>query len=216
MGPRTPRSTFRPAEDKVAEHSLGREAINAVGDLDQQKKDLMSCEAFKAEAITKSARVQFMLRAMGKLGCGVDPWKFVNCVPCVDQITGATHTKESGEVEICMCQNRIQKQNQFDTVLTHELIHSFDMCRAHVDFTKCEHHACTEIRAANLSGDCHWTEEISRGKLAFREHHNRCVRRRAILSVSFNPECGKEKAVEAVDKVFKQCVSDTAPFYAIP
>ena len=35
---------------------------------------LCSCEAFKAEAITKSARVQFMLRAMGKLGCGVDPW----------------------------------------------------------------------------------------------------------------------------------------------
>jgi inner membrane protease ATP23 len=38
--------------------------------------------------------------------------------------------------------------------LTHELVHAYDHCRAYVDWTNCVHHACSEVRAANLSGDC--------------------------------------------------------------
>ena len=38
--------------------------------------------------------------------------------------------------------------------LTHELVHAYDHCRAYVDWSNCVHHACSEVRAANLSGDC--------------------------------------------------------------
>ena len=40
-----------------------------------------------------------------------------------------------------------------------------------------------------------------------------CVRRRAILSVSANPNCSsKEVAEKAVNEVWKSCFADTRPF----
>ena len=42
-----------------------------------------------------------------------------------------------------------------ELTLTHELIHAYDHCRAYMNWSNCVHHACSEIRAANLSGDCH-------------------------------------------------------------
>ncbi len=32
-----------------------------------------------------------------------------------------------------------------DDVLTHELIHAYDFCRAHVDWNNLDHLACTEV-----------------------------------------------------------------------
>ena len=32
-----------------------------------------------------------------------------------------------------------------DDVLTHELIHAFDHCRAHVDWSNIDHLACSEV-----------------------------------------------------------------------
>jgi len=48
-----------------------------------------------------------------------------------------------------------------------------------------------QIRAANLSGDCSLGQEFVRGNLseALVGQHKRCVRRRALLSVSLNPYC---------------------------
>lgn len=96
----------------------------------------------------------------------------------------------------------------------HELIHAYDHCRAKdLDWTNCEHHACTEIRAASLSGDCDFIMEAKRGNLSLAGQHQKCVRRRAILSVSMNPYCEKDGCAEkAVDAVFSKCFEDTAPF----
>ena len=33
-----------------------------------------------------------------------------------------------------------------DDVLTHELIHAFDHCRAHVDWGNLDHLACSEVK----------------------------------------------------------------------
>jgi inner membrane protease ATP23 len=51
--------------------------------------------------------------------------------------------------------------------------------------------AVLQIRAANLSGDCTLGMEFVRGNLseALVGQHKRCVRRRALLSVSLNPYC---------------------------
>ena len=43
-------------------------------------------------------------------------------------------------------------------------VHAFDDCRAKVDWSNCVHHACSEIRAANLSGDCSFMQEMMRGQ----------------------------------------------------
>jgi hypothetical protein len=45
----------------------------------------------------------------------------------------------------------------------------------------------------------------------------RCVRRRAAISVLANPSCpDADAARKAVDEVFERCYADTEPFKAIP
>jgi hypothetical protein len=75
-----------------------------------------------------------------------------------------------------------------------------------------------QIRAANLSGDCSFYQEFVRGNLseAMVGQHKRCVRRRALLSVSLNPHCQGGKAEQAVGDMMKHCFRDTDPFPRIP
>lgn len=188
-----------------------------IGNAAKQEQDWKKCEGMKQDTLTKNRKVMYLFRSLSKLGCDVDPWKFVSCAPCEDPISGAMSANEDGEVEIFMCQNTIRDQENFEVTLTHELIHAFDTCRAHVDFTDCDHHACTEIRAANLSGDCDYGAELSRGHIpSFTGNHQKCVSRRATLSVSANPKCPNKMPVDAVDRMLAPCLADKAPFYAIP
>lgn len=129
-------------------------------------------------------------------------------------------------------------------MLVHELVHAFDHCRAALDWTDCEQvrtapspmpagprvlfriatdaalpgqHACSEVRAANLSGDCSFGQELLRGNLRFTGQQAACVRRRATLSVAMNAACGKPgAAARAVGRAFGPCRRDTAPFDRAP
>lgn len=84
-------------------------------------------------------------------------------------------------------------------IVAHELVHAFDWCRARVD--RCEHLACTEVRAANLSGECEGGE---RGA---------CVRRSAVASVRAHGGCEARGGAEAgVAAVWAACMADRAPF----
>lgn len=50
-------------------------------------------------------------------------------------------------LQIVLCQNNIHQQSHMTRVVTHELIHAFDHCRAHVDwFNNYRHLACSEVR----------------------------------------------------------------------
>jgi inner membrane protease ATP23 len=75
-----------------------------------------------------------------------------------------------------------------------------------------------QIRAANLSGDCSLYQEFVRGNLsdAMVGQHKRCVKRRALLSVSLNPYCQGGKAEQAVMDMLPKCFKDTDPFPRIP
>lgn len=115
---------------------------------------------------------------------------------------------------ILICHNHLASYEEVSTAMTHELIHAFDHCRARdLDWTRCRHHACSEIRAAGLSGDCDWKNELARGNLSLRAQYQACIKRRAELSVAMNPHCGgKLGAKMAVEKAFDECYPDTAPF----
>ncbi|XP_057559122.1 mitochondrial inner membrane protease ATP23 homolog isoform X2 [Hippopotamus amphibius kiboko] len=118
---------------------------------------------------------------------------------------------------IVLCQNNIRGQAHMSRVVTHELIHAFDHCRAHVDwFTNVRHLACSEVRAANLSGDCSLLNEIFRLHFGLKQHHQTCVRDRAIRSILAVRNISKEVAQKAVDEVFESCFNDHEPFGRIP
>eukprot|EP00191_Tetraselmis_sp_GSL018_P008547 CAMPEP_0177595528 /NCGR_PEP_ID=MMETSP0419_2-20121207/10417_1 /TAXON_ID=582737 /ORGANISM="Tetraselmis sp., Strain GSL018" /LENGTH=324 /DNA_ID=CAMNT_0019087019 /DNA_START=52 /DNA_END=1029 /DNA_ORIENTATION=- len=73
-----------------------------------------------------------------------------------------------------------------------------------------------QVRAANLSGDCHWSQEFLRGNFSLQAQHQACVRRRALLSVAMNPNCPEPKAKEAVDAVFDTASGTRGPSTVSP
>ena len=89
--------------------------------------------------------------------------------------------------------------------------------QANIDPNNCTHLACTEIRAAMLSGECNWRREMQRGILGLRGHKQECVRRRAELSVSLHASCSDPgRAQAAVHKAWDSCFADLEPFNRIP
>ncbi|KAJ6751537.1 hypothetical protein OIU85_002014 [Salix viminalis] len=72
---------------------------------------------------------------------------------------------------IMVCSNHMITQDDVNQVVKHELIHAYDDCRAaNLDWADCAHHACSEIRAGHLSGDCHYKRELLRGYMKLRGH----------------------------------------------
>lgn len=113
-----------------------------------------------------------------------------------------------------MCHNNLYGRSDTEDMLMHELVHAYDHCKAReLDWFNCKHHACTEVRAANLSGDCRLSNELARGHFSLRGQRDACMRRRAQLSVLSNPSCTSyAQAQDAVNAVFDQCKQDTRPF----
>lgn len=75
-------------------------------------------------------------------------------------------------MQIVLCENNIYSQGHMNDTLTHELVHIYDHCRAEVDWNNIHHLACSEIRAANLSGECFfWKETFGRFKFGWKKHH---------------------------------------------
>jgi len=166
------------------------------------------CEKWKAELVKYSPAVTFMLKHLEVSGCAVPSQNLV-CQPCYPVCMG----RFNQEGVISLCQSFFTHKKQMEEVLTHELLHMYDQCRFKVDWSNLRHHACSEIRASNLSRECRYMREIQRGHLAFSKHHQECVRRRAALSVQASPVCpDKETADRVVNEVWESCFNDTRPF----
>ncbi|BEI86330.1 hypothetical protein CcaverHIS002_0606170 [Cutaneotrichosporon cavernicola] len=174
----------------------------------QLEKDWTKCERWKKDLMTKSPIITFMLKHLEMAGCAF-PSSAMQCHPC-DATRAGGFSPEHG---ILLCQNRFMHRKHMEDTIAHELIHAFDHCRFKVDWMNLRHHACTEIRAANLSGDCRFSREFKRGYWAFSKQHQTCVKRRATLSVMAHPNCENEAMAEkAVNEVWDSCFQDTRPF----
>lgn len=103
--------------------------------------------------------------------------------------------------------------HQVEKDLRHELVHAFDDARGEVDPYDCFHQACSEIRAARLSGDCFVNEEAKKMRWNLFAGGKECVRRRAVLAVETNPIC-RGFSDRAVEKMFPRCYFDYEPFAA--
>ncbi|KAJ1825044.1 Mitochondrial inner membrane protease atp23 [Coemansia sp. RSA 2671] len=175
------------------------------------KKDLEDCkrcEKWRNDLMQTSPLVIFMAESLKKSGYIAEP-KNMPCMKCTESRSGGY----SSEGVIQLCYNHIRDKGHLETTMAHEMVHAYDDKNFNLDWYNLEHHACTEIRAASLSGDCTWFQEMMRGNLGFLKHHQVCVKRRAVLSLLANPSCKSPKHAEAaVNKVFKSCFTDTRPF----
>ncbi|EDR01116.1 uncharacterized protein LACBIDRAFT_147820, partial [Laccaria bicolor S238N-H82] len=167
------------------------------------------CEKQKEYFMNYSPIVVFMLKHLKLSGCEVPPSNIL-CAPC-DQTKSGGFTPDPGAV--VLCSGHFFSQKHMEYTLAHELIHMYDHCKFKVDWGNLRHHACSEIRANNLSGDCRFSQEVRRGFIAFSKQHQACVRRRSVDSVAANPACPNEAAAErAVNEVWDSCFNDTRPF----
>jgi mitochondrial inner membrane protease ATP23 len=56
---------------------------------------------------------------------------------------------------VALCGNFLTTEKQVEETMAHELIHAFDFCRRRFDYDgNAIQVACSEVRAANMSGDC--------------------------------------------------------------
>ncbi|KAJ1395689.1 Peptidase M76, ATP23 [Sesbania bispinosa] len=110
----------------------------------------------------QSPMVRFLREHLEKAGCSIGD-NFIKAINCAEE--KITDTKVAGGYirgeGIVVCSNETESQDGVNQVIIHELIHAFDDCRAaNLDWTDCAHHACSEIRAGHLSGDCHYKREL--------------------------------------------------------
>lgn len=168
-----------------------------------------TCEKWKRELMRQSPAIVFMLEHLQRNGSEVGPQNIV-CEPC-STVRAGGFSPDAGAITIC--QERIlHKQHMEDTIM-HELVHMYDHVKFKVDWNNLRHHACSEIRANSLSGDCKFTRELRRGFLSISKQHQACVRRRAVMSVRANPACPDDATAErAVNEVWESCFNDTRPF----
>lgn len=156
-----------------------------------------------------SPGIVFMLKHLKIAGCPVTA-DHVQCITCNKPGAG-DFAPEHGRVVICS-RGFYNKKHMEDTIM-HELMHIYDHCRFKVDWSNLRHLACSEIRAASLSGDCRWGREVNRFFFTFSKQHQACTRRRAIISVAGSPACPNQAAAEtAVNEVWESCFNDTRPF----
>ncbi|CED83998.1 metalloprotease atp23 [Phaffia rhodozyma] len=176
--------------------------------LQKEEAEWTQCEKWKSYTMKWDPSVVFILKHLSLSGCPTTAAS-IHCAPCDNTKAGGF----SSDLGVLLCQNRLVDKAHMGDTLSHELIHMYDHCKFNVDWTNLRHHACSEIRAANLSGDCAWWQEFKRGHYETTNAQAKCVRRRAILSVEANPACPSRKAAEeAVDDVWDSCKPDTRPF----
>ncbi|XP_065878902.1 mitochondrial inner membrane protease ATP23-like isoform X2 [Euphorbia lathyris] len=107
----------------------------------------------------RNPMVKFLREHLEKACCGVGD-NFIKAYDCDTNITGGYVPGEG----IVVCHNHLRIQDEVNQVVIHKLIHAYDQCRAaNLNWSDCAHQACSEIRAGNLSGDCHFKRELLRG-----------------------------------------------------
>ncbi|BGP38467.1 Mitochondrial inner membrane protease atp23 [Rhodotorula kratochvilovae] len=202
-------------------------AMEDKSDKDRQRDaaDCRRCEKWRDELARESPIVRFLLQHISLLPPPPDskmpaPEQSdtphlpipITCSPCPPTMAGGF----SSELGILLCQNRFMSRKHMEDALAHELVHAWDERRFKPRGKWGEDlraHACTEIRAENLSGDCRFGREFTRRNWHFTKQQQACVRRRAILSVAANPNCkSPEEAERVVNEVFESCWPDTRPF----
>ncbi|CCE64427.1 hypothetical protein TPHA_0H02230 [Tetrapisispora phaffii CBS 4417] len=185
------------------------------------RKQCNSCYEYRDWLLKYSPTVRFMIQQISKLSennpnidnktvKSFDESKII-CDVCPELRSGGFHP----DYGILICQNRIRDKWHLEDTLAHELVHQFDNLKWKVDWLNLKQHACSEIRASSLSGECRFFQEFSKRGFGFTiaKGHQECVKRRAVLSLMGNPNCKDKKQAElVVDEVWESCFNDTRPF----
>ncbi|KAF2098914.1 hypothetical protein NA57DRAFT_39010 [Rhizodiscina lignyota] len=188
--------------------ALGRTYV-AVQSVVNEERDCKKCDEWKEWLFSNSPIIRFLSSEISKIGPPLDP-SHVRCRRCGVTQSGGFDSNYG----ILLCANTFRTRGKLEDTLAHEMVHAWDHSRFKVDQNNMRHQACTEIRAATLSGECRFYREFwQRGQYKVSEGFQDCVRRRAELSLRARPQIKDEQmAKNAVNEVWDSCFTDTRPF----
>ena len=181
---------------------------------------LQKCRSLTAHALRSSPRIGVLLGKLSALGCPTS----AQAIVCEDvfgaaRVGGAFDSTSGAVIMNPRVPPGALNQADWTRAIAHELVHAYDSCRVALAPNDCAHLACTEVRASNLSGECDFGAEAGRAPLQLLAGglggaQQRCVRRRAELSVGAFPPCAREpgQAARVVEGVWEACYGDPAPF----
>ncbi|KAI1200112.1 peptidase M76 family-domain-containing protein [Nemania serpens] len=186
-----------------------------------EERDCKTCEKWRDWVLQHSPTVVFLRQKIAALNGNIDATNVV-CARCPARLTedGQVHRQSGGfspDSGILICSNEISSRSHMEDTLAHEMVHAWDHLRWKMDWVgdkDLKHAACTEIRAAMLSGECRWSKEaLTRRNWTLTQQFQDCVRKRAVESVKYRPRCKDDvQAVKVVNQVWDSCFSDTRPF----
>lgn len=164
------------------------------------------CEQQIYKCLHTDMTITMILNALKSYGCNFKRQHYA-CENC----TEGQANYDFRSRQVVFCQNKV-KTKGYCRILAHELIHAFDDCRAKVDYKNIDHVACTEIRAANLT-QCDFFHGVMCGvtKDGLDNSQKECVRGHAMYSLMMSRDLSKEKALEAIDRVWDRCYNDLEP-----
>ena len=184
---------------------------------DKEKASFLKRCARMRELALSSGLVTFMREAMDKKGCATPADTFFECRLCGEQAIAGGFAAFEDPPKVVLCADHLHSDQHAIATVGHEMVHAFDHCATHVDWTDAHQRACSEVRANNLSTECWWLNELFRANVNVGGQHRACVRRRAADSIEMAFDgCSREKAEGIVDTVFEPCFADTAPMTGIP
>ncbi|CAK7563254.1 MAG: Mitochondrial inner membrane protease atp23 [Sporothrix epigloea] len=189
-----------------------------------EARDCQRCEDARDYLLRYSPIVRFMAEKTEQLGGHRLDGSNIVCARCPARVSADPGTGELRVVRqgggfhpnfgILLCANEMRDRKHLEDNLAHEMVHAYDHLRWKVDWDDLRHAACSEIRASMLSGECRWTREsMTRGNWTLTQQFQRCVRMRAIQSLTARPRCRDDvHATKVVNEVWDSCFSDTRPF----
>jgi mitochondrial inner membrane protease ATP23 len=189
--------------------------------------DCKRCENYRDYLMNYSPIIRYMTENIQRLGGDVNSTN-VRCRTCKTGMLGGFDHRYG----IMICANWMDSRKMQEDVMAHEMVHAYDQSGSSDGFEAgglfgsefCSYGSRSgrgktdemrqQIRASNLSGECRWANEFFKNKImAFTNHQQDCVRRRAVHSVKNRPNCPDEAtATRVVDQVWHSCFRDTRPF----
>jgi len=167
------------------------------------------CETNRDYLLQYSPVVTFLKDEISKLGGQINKSNMI-CRMCTAEQSGGFHLDHG----ILLCANKFRNRGHQEDTMAHEMVHAWDHLKYKVEMDNLRHQACLEIRASTLSGECRFAREFfTKNQWTITEQLQRCVRRRAALSMMARPGVKDEvHASKIVNEVWDSCFNDTRPF----
>ncbi|XP_076812737.1 mitochondrial inner membrane protease ATP23 homolog [Clavelina lepadiformis] len=169
--------------------------------------------------------ISTLFSALADSGCAFNFNKHILIENCNPNLL-AYGLFDSQRNRIVLCQNMLEnipsdsvKYDIMKYLLSFQLVHAFDHCRANADFfVNPKHDMCSAIRGASLSGLCMFNiNKLMSTFSGFKSYHQKCVKDKAFKSFhALYGDWSDKDIKKLLDEVFPSCYNDHSPFDRIP